>query len=245
MIPPREAWNGARAAREPLPGTVHGGGNGLKLKLDSAVRGVKDGAGRGLETVQRWPRNKQLAAGGAALAVVVVLGWASRGRGAKTQPSAQATSAAPVSASFETQLYNDRGINVKVPKTWKHSAAGSYVDYVDPEDNKHKVRILVEKSNGTPSSFLKVAENGLTKNFTSCPKPYHRVNLTTATIAGQEGGVLEYQCGAGTTARHGLWGAVISNGKAYSFFLTSSETQFQDSKPIFDEMVASYKLTSS
>ena len=40
-----------------------------------------------------------------------------------------------------------------------------------------------------------------------------------------------------------MWGAVIENGKAYSFYLTTKESQFADSKPIFDEMVKTYELS--
>ncbi|MDT4992214.1 MAG: eukaryotic-like serine/threonine-protein kinase [Actinoplanes sp.] len=246
VIPPRAAWNGARAAREPLPGTVHGSGGGSsKITIDALMRTVKDGTGHGIEAVKGWPRTKQLAAGGCALAVavVLVLVFSLGGGGGGAEPQAGSTSATAVAASFGTQVYNDRGITVKVPKAWRHNAGGIWVDYVDPQDSKHKVRILVEKSNGSPSSFLKIAEKGLKNNNTSCPNSYQRVNLTTTTISGQDGAVLEYQCGSGSTARHGLWGAIIADRKAYSFFLTSSEEQFPDSKPIFDEMIASYKVS--
>ena len=57
--------------------------------------------------------------------------------------------------------------------------------------------------------------------------------------------MLEYKCGTGEQARHGLWGAVIAGGKAYSFFLTSNESQFAASKPIFDQMIKTYALQAS
>jgi hypothetical protein len=161
-----------------------------------------------------------------------------------TTTTPQAGADSPVPASFQTQDYDDRGISVKVPKDWKRSAAGEWVDYADPADPKRKVRILVETSNGTPTSFLKVAENGLKTRSTSCPDPYDRVSLTKSTISGQSGAVLEYTCGTGNSARHGLWGAVISDKHAYSFYLTTNATQFADSKPIFDEMLKTYTLSN-
>ena len=88
-----------------------------------------------------------------------------------TQPAAAPASGAPVNASFDTQIYNAKGLSVKVPKSWKKNTGGSYVDYVDPDDSKHKARILVENGSGSAESFLKVAENGLRKNKTSCPTP--------------------------------------------------------------------------
>jgi eukaryotic-like serine/threonine-protein kinase len=245
VIPPSTDWqHGTRAA-----GTVVRSPSAKRrAAVDNAVNGVRSTTARAVTTVKGWPRNKQLAAGGAGLVVLVliVVAFSLGGGGGDTKPTAQATSpAAPVNASFETQLYKDRGITVKVPKTWHRSAVGSWVDYADPNDSKRKVRILVEKSGGTPTSFLNVAENGLRTKSTSCPKPYKRVSLKPATISGEDGAILEYTCGTGESARHGLWGAVVTNGHAYSFYLTTKESQFAESKPIFDEMLSTYALQAS
>jgi hypothetical protein len=45
--------------------------------------------------------------------------------------------------------------------------------------------------------------------------------------------------------RHGIWGAVIVDGKAYHFYLTVPDAQFAASKVIFDEMVRSFQLNLS
>jgi eukaryotic-like serine/threonine-protein kinase len=132
---------------------------------------------------------------------------------------------------------------VKVPKGWTRKASGVWVDYIDPDDKLRKVRILVENSKATPEKFLSVAESGLQNRSTSCPKPYDRVTLKPMQIAGRDGAVLEYTCGDGPDARHGMWGAVIEGGKAYSFYLTTKESRFADSRPIFDEMANSYALS--
>ena len=243
VIPPRAAWNGARAAAEPFPRAA----SGPKATLDKALGSARSYGESALTTVKGWSRNRQLAVGGSALAVVLllVLVFSLTGGGGKTPATTpQAGGDAPVPASFQTQDYNDRGITVKVPKEWQRNASGAWVDYYDPDDTKRKVRILVEKSSGTPTSFLGVAENGLRNRSTSCPDPYHRVGLKKTAIAGQDGAVLEYTCGSGDSARHGLWGAVISQGKAYSFYLTTKESQFAESKPIFDEMIKTYTLQS-
>jgi hypothetical protein len=54
--------------------------------------------------------------------------------------------------------------------------------------------------------------------------------------------VLEYTCGSGDEARHTLWATVVEDGTAYSFFLSVRDSQFQDRRVIFDEMVASFQL---
>ncbi|GIF24436.1 serine/threonine protein kinase [Actinoplanes tereljensis] len=247
VIPPRQAWDGARAAREPMGGTVVSSPSvKRKQMIDNAVGTVRQTADRAITTVKGWERNKQLIAGGSALAVVILLvvvfSLVGNSGGTTAPPAAQETVSEPAAAAIETQEYNDRGISVQVPKGWTRKASGTWVDYVDPNDAKHKVRILVEKSSGTPSSFLGVAETTLKTKSTNCPKPYTRVNLAKTTISGKDGAVLEYTCGTGDTARHGLWGAVITNGKAYSFYMTATEAQFAESRPIFDEMIKTYTL---
>jgi hypothetical protein len=248
-LPPRYAWDGGRSGREPLGGTVVTSPAAKRAAMvDKAVGSVKEAVGKAVATFQGWPRNKQLIAGGGALAVVVllVLLFSLTGGGkAPTTPAAQPTGGQDSAPAFATQAYNDKGVTVQVPKGWTRKAAGSYVDYVDPADAKRKVRILVEKGTAAPSSFLGIAEKNLKKNAASCPGPYARVGLTKITISGKDGAVLEYTCGSGDDSRHGMWGAVVTGGRAYSFFMTSSEAQFADSKPIFDEMIRTYTLTDA
>lgn len=243
VLPPRGAWQGS-----PMPGTVVGRPSAERgAALDKAVSGVREGTGRLVTTIKGWPRRQQLIAGGGALAVLILLVVviSTTGGDDKTsQPVAGPASGAPVNASFDTQIYNAKGVSVKVPKSWKKNSGQSYVDYVDPGDSKHKVRILVEGAGGTPESFLKVAANNLKGNKTSCPTPYKQIGVTPTQIAGHDGAVLEYKCGSGDSERHGLWGAIVTDGHAYSFFVTSTEDQFAASKPIFDEMLSSYKLAS-
>lgn len=243
VLPPRGAWQGAPMGGTVVtsPGARRGGG------LDKALTGVREGTGRLVTTIKGWPRKQQLIAGGGALAVLILLivVISSTGGGDKpTQPIAGPASGAPVNASFDTQIYNAKGVSVKVPKAWKKASGQSYVDYVDPDDSKHKVRILVEDAGGTPESFLKVAANNLKGNKTSCPTPYKQIGITSKQIAGHDGAVLEYKCGTGDSERHGLWGAIVTGGHAYSFFVTSTEDQFAASQPVFDEMLSSYKLAS-
>ena len=39
--------------------------------------------------------------------------------------------------------------------------------------------------------------------------------------------------------------AVIFDGKAYSFYLTSTDARFEESRPIFDEMTNTFKLNAA
>jgi hypothetical protein len=246
VVPPREAWDGARAAREPWPGTVVQSPSAKRRAMvENAVGAVRGASGRAVTTVKGWPRKQQMIAGGGALAVVLLLVLVfSLSGGGDPAPTAEApASQAPAAASFATQTYDDRGIKVNEPKDWTRNApkAGVWVDYVDPQNKLRKVRILVENSKATPEKFLGVAESTLKKSA-NCPKPYNKVALNPQTIAGRPGAVLEYTCGTGGEARHGLWGAIIENGKAYSFYLTTTDETFGDSRQIFDEMVRTYAL---
>jgi hypothetical protein len=161
---------------------------------------------------------------------------------------AGAPTAAPSAAAFPTQQHAERGVAVNVPKGWRRAGGGKtvYFDYIDPDDSGRKVRILVENvsSKASPTGFLQAAERGLKGNAKSCPKPYARVDLRDGELDGRVSAELEYTCGEGGTQRHGVWGAVVNGGKAYSFFMTSTEERFTESKPIFDEMVRSFQLTT-
>ncbi|MCM4083990.1 serine/threonine-protein kinase [Paractinoplanes hotanensis] len=254
VLPPRGAWNGNRSAHDPMSGgtVVTSPSAKRKAMIDKAVTTARQTTGKAVTTFKGWPQKQQLIAGGGALAVVVLLivvfSLVGSGNDDPGTPQAGSTGAAAVKpAALPTQQYNDRGITVAVPKAWNKKSGGVWVDYVDPDDAKRKVRILVEdaSSRATPQSFLGVAENTLKTRSTNCPKPYAQVGMTDTKIAGRDGAVLEYTCGTGDQARHGLWGAVIAGGKAYSFFLTSNESQFAASKPIFDQMIKTYALQSS
>ncbi|MEV7622330.1 protein kinase [Actinoplanes sp. NPDC089786] len=250
VVPPRRSWdNGAPAST----GNQYGGGRIVqspsakrRAMVDNAVATVRTTADRAVTTVKGWSPKQQLIAGGGALvvliALILVIAIPGGDDPAKTPTAAGQQSQAPPPAAFPTQEYHDRGINVNVPKGWSRKSGGSWVDYVDPKNRLRKVRILVETSKATPEKFLGVAENTLRTRSTNCPKPYKQVSLEPQSIAGRDGAVLEYTCGSGPEGRHGKWGAVIRDGKAYSFFLTTTEATFADSTPIFDEMLSSYAL---
>jgi hypothetical protein len=249
VIPPREQWNGARAAGLTAGGTVHvASGARRRAMIDNAVRTVRRTTEQAVTTVKGWPRNTQLAAAGG-LAVLLVLSLVMLFSGGdddtSPDPIAGPSVAGTARAAFDTQVHTDRRFTVNVPKGWNRKAAGDWVDYIDPDDKVRKVRILVESSKGTSSSFLGVVANGLRKGTSTCPNPYAQVSLTPATVAGLEAGVLEYTCGSGDTARHGRWGTVVRDGKAYSFYLITKESRYAESAMIFDEMVRSFNLAAA
>jgi eukaryotic-like serine/threonine-protein kinase len=200
-----------------------------------------------VERVKTWPqRTKLLATGGIAVLVVAAslaamnLGGASGGPPAGA--SATQESPTPVPAIPVVQ-HAARGISVSVPQGWKQTSAGSWIDFTDPDDARRKVRLIVEDAGSDPVKFMQVAENGLKSRTTSCAKPYAQVELREdVQLAGQAAAELEYTCGQGDQKRHGIWRAVLQDGKAYSFFLTAREGRFAESRPIFDEMVRTFKL---
>ncbi|GLH98241.1 serine/threonine-protein kinase [Phytohabitans aurantiacus] len=201
-----------------------------------------------MTTVQRWPRKVQIGAA-AGLAAVVLLGvivLASGGDEVRNNP-AQVGSTEQAAPAFPTQTHSERGVTVNVPDGWKKSSANLYIDYTDPDDSGRRVRILVEdaNSNPAPTRFMEIAGNGLKKNTKTCVRPYKQVGLTEVEVGGKPAGELEYTCGSGNTMRHGVWRAIVQNGKAYSFYLTATESRFDESKVIFDEMVRTFQVSAS
>ncbi|WP_346536572.1 serine/threonine-protein kinase [Micromonospora sp. DPT] len=209
---------------------------------------VKGTGGKLVATVQGWPRKLQFAAAGG-LAVVLLIGMITMFGGGDEEPNApaQVQPSAPAAGGElpEMQEHNARGVRVMVPKGWKKATGGSYVDYVDPQDDGRKVRILVEKGGSSSMRWAEVAEDGLKNRFKSCPKPYSQIGLTEQELAGEPAAELEYTCGDGEAKRHGVWRGVVHEGKVYSFYLSATDAKFAESKPIFDEMVKSFQLTAA
>ncbi|MEV4541574.1 serine/threonine-protein kinase [Micromonospora echinaurantiaca] len=214
----------------------------------SPVDRVRRVGGELVGTVKGWPRKVQLAAAGG-LAVVLLIGAVALFSGgddpAPPPPQAQPTTAAPAGPGVEMQEHSARGVRVMVPKGWEKATGGSYTDYVDPEDDGRKVRVITEKFTSNSMRWAEVAENGLKTRSKSCVEPYAQVSLTETTLAGKPAAELEYTCGEGDTMRHGVWRGVVTDGKAYSFYLTSTDSNFEESKPIFDEMVKTFQLTDA
>ncbi|MGB2568204.1 protein kinase domain-containing protein [Micromonospora citrea] len=228
-----QPWTAAPA--DPAPGS--GGG---------AFDKVKGTGGQLVTTVKGWPRKLQLAAAGG-LAVVLLVGVIALSGGDDPAPPApqQAQPTAPAGgAAPEMQEHSGKGVRLMVPKGWQRKSAGDWVDYVDPADESRKVRILVEKGGRTSMGWAEVAEQNLQK-FKSCAKPYNRVDLTEQKLAGKDAAELEYTCGDGDTMRHGVWRGLVDGGRIYSFYLTSTDAKFGESRPIFDEMVQSFQLTAA
>jgi hypothetical protein len=246
VIPPREHWNDSAARRE---GTVHAAsGARRRAFVANAVQTVRQKTGQAVTAVRGWPRNTQLiAAGGVAVVLALSLILLTSGgpddktpgQQAKADPTASAARTLPVTR------FNDRGVSVNVPRGWQSRPGKSYVDFVDPKDEGRKVRIVVDENiNVPPARFMEIAEKTL-KNSRNCPKPYQRVALRAdVQAAGRDAAELEYTCGD-DKARHGVWRAVVQNGKAYSFYLTSTEDRFDQSQPIFAEMVRSFEVTAA
>jgi hypothetical protein len=164
------------------------------------------------------------------------------GAGATPGPDGGGSARAGAPLYPDVKEVSHRGITVNVPKDWKKSPGGnSYVDYAD--DTDRFVRINVEASSNSPEAFLKVAEAGLKGG--NCNGPYERVGLADATMDGRKGALLEYTCGEGDRKRHGVWSAVVVDGKAYHFFLSSPESAAADSRIVHDEMMRSFDLAVS
>jgi hypothetical protein len=181
-----------------------------------------------------------------AIAAIAALSLSGGDGGSPAPPAASASGGPSTPADrplIAVQRFaDDRGIVVNVPKDWTKSTGGSYVDFTDQAGGR-KVRINVENAGSTARRFLLTAESGLKNNPSRCRTPYERLALREAVLAARDDAAeLEYTCGT-DEKRHGLWRAVVVNGKAYHFYLTTTDAQFAESRVIYDEMVRSFQLS--
>ncbi len=186
---------------------------------------------------------------GAALIVVLAIVLASTSGGdaqppAPTAGASPSASAGPPKPDFAVQTFtDDRGMSVSVPADWKKQSAASYTNFVDPNDGSQRMRLNVESVGGASAKeFLTGAERNLKNKI--C-KGYSRVGLTDITLDGQPAAQLEYTCGSGKDLRHGIWAATVYGRKAYHFYLTVPDKDFTKDLPIYQEMVATFKLTAA
>jgi serine/threonine protein kinase len=211
--------------------------------------GMATDAARGvLSAVRSWSRRTQALVAGGVVAILVIAGIliATSGPSTPSQPTAHTATTGSPSPSFAVTAFHDsRGITVDVPADWKKSTGGSYTDFTDPKDDSRRVRINVEASGSdSPLHFLEVAERGL-KNPSRCTAPYQRIALKSIKLGTRDAAELEYTCGSGTGKRHGIWAATTSGGHAYHFYLSVPDSEFEQSVPIFNEMVSTFQLTTS
>ncbi|MFF0150352.1 serine/threonine-protein kinase [Micromonospora sp. NPDC005203] len=252
-------YGGAPEATQRIGGTYGGGnqwsvpGTGQPWATSPAPSGggtlgkARATGGQLVSTVKGWPRKVQLAAAGglAVVLLLTVVALTSGGDPPPNTPAAQPSASAPAASTVEMEEHAARGIQVMVPKGWKKATGPSYTDYIDPEDSGRKVRIITEKWSSDANRWAETAANGLKTRSTSCVKPYQQLNASDTQLDSRPAAEFEYTCGEGDVMRHGVWRGVAEGGKAYSFYLTSTNAKFAESKPIFDEMARTFKLTGA
>ncbi|MFI5843664.1 protein kinase [Catenuloplanes sp. NPDC051500] len=216
-----------------------------------ALGSAKRVGNQAVDTVKSWPRRTQaLAAAGTAAVLILVVVLFNLGGGEKKAetPTAEApppTTAPPV-PTVSSEPYSDRGVSVQFPAGWDTAdSAKAYVDFTDPDDKGRRLRILIEGAKNGLVKYVDASENYLQNTPSACAAPYTQIARGPAEVSGQEAIDVEYTCGTGETARHGIRRFVVVSGKAYSFNLTTLDSQFAESRPIFDQLVPSFKVTES
>ncbi len=229
---------------QPPYGTVHGRPRDGGMLAD-IMTGTRQGASGLLRRFRALPKAAQLGiAGGVAVVLVLgIVGLAGGFGGGSSSPGARpAASASPSGPAFAVTAYQDpRKFSLNVPSGWTKSGS-TYFDFTDPKDSDRKLRVNVEKAGSSNADYMAAVERAL-KDPKKCPAPYNRVSLTTdVTLDGHPAAELEYTCGTGPDARHGIWRATVIDKQAYEFYLSVEDSRFAESKPIYDEAVKSYQL---
>ncbi|MFG2053644.1 serine/threonine-protein kinase [Micromonospora sp. NPDC048930] len=226
--------------------SVPGTGQPWAAPAPAGGPGRAKGVGQLVGTVKGWPRKVQLAVAGG-VAVLLLVGVIALSGGGDKQPppivSSLPTGSAQATPPVDMQEESVKGVTLQVPKGWdKRTSGGVFVDFVDPQQDGRKVRVLAEKWDGTPTRWAESASRNLRDRSKACAKPYEQLAMTETTLAGKPAAEFEYTCGDGDTKRHGVWRGVVQDGKVYSFYLTANEADFAASKPIFDAMASSFKF---
>lgn len=227
----------ARGTPRPgLPRAAAGLASGALVRLGAAAR--------------QLPRGVQLGTlAGVAAAVVAGTFWllspgGDPDQGPPATPGGAGPTLAPTSAPPEreplvpVQQFAERGVVVNLPDGWEEiDRTEIRVDFNDPSDPDARIRLLQEPSGADAMRFIEIIEPNI-----SCPDPYERESLSEIELAGEPAALLEYVCGSGDDTRHSLWATVVRDGTAYSFYLSVPESQIDERRPIFEEMIASFRF---
>ncbi|WP_345628900.1 serine/threonine-protein kinase [Rugosimonospora acidiphila] len=225
---------------QPQRGTVHGKPRGGGMLAD-----ISAGAKPLLNRFRGLPKAAQagIVGGVAVVLVIAIIGLAGGFGGGSSTPAARASAAAsPSGPGLPVVKYSDpRGFSLNVPADWKQTGS-SYFDFTDPKDPLRRLRVNVETAGNSNADYMKAVGRAL-DNPKVCTAPYKQVALNDdVTLSGHPAAELEYTCGTGPDARHGIWRATVIDKKAYEFYLSVEDSRFAASKPIYDEAVESYKL---
>lgn len=229
---------------------VAGGGAGARTRAGAARAAgpVAAVAGRAAAVAGQVPRRwAVVAAGVTAVALVGVILAVNAGDGQTESPPTAtgptgrpSASPSPDGALIPVQRFDERGMVVNLPQEWRETGRTDIrVDFADPQDESARVRLLREPSGAEAARFIEIVEPNIES---SCDDPYQRVGLSEIEVAGEPAAQLEYTCGSGDGARHSLWATVVRDEVAYSFFLSVRESQFEQRRVVFDEMVRSFRF---
>ncbi|WP_229075713.1 serine/threonine-protein kinase [Actinoplanes sp. DH11] len=249
VIPPHQPWGGSG---DPRPGTVvMSPAAKRRATMGKVTTATRETGEKLVTTFRSWPRNKQLISGGAAAAVVLilVLVFSLGGSGddgdnpGGTDLAAQPAPSAPAAQPVQTQDFegND-SIKVQVPAGWTRTSGQTYVDYVNPENKQVKVRVLLEKGSIAPRRFVEETAPATLRKSKNCPKPYTQGETIDVEVSGNPGAQFEYTCGEGEAKRHGIWRMTTVGNRMYSFYLTTPDAAFADSKKYFDKMAETFQI---
>ena len=183
----------------------------------------------------------------AAIVLLATLGAAGMFGGGGAPAAVQ--SAAPLASSgpaFAVQAVHDgRGFDLEVPAAWARNAPknSTYFDYVDPADSSRWLRLNIENAGADATKYIQVVAGSFAKDTRKCAAPFKIITQRSdVKLAGRDAAELEYTCGDGPKARHGIERATVINKKAYLVYLSVEDGRFAESKAIFDHAVDSYQL---
>jgi len=195
---------------------------------------------------KRKPDNKMrlaIAAGIAAVLVIVTVSWAMWDKDSKESPQGQqhASSAPPSPTRSPGDDVNFADMTVLGPKGWKQSPSSSFVDIQHPNDGDRRIRVNAVANETNARGVLEYAFNNTLRN--TCVDGLEQVGLKDVELGGAKGAELEFMCTPkGKAPKHGRWRIAVVGGKMRHVYLLTWEANFQDDNAYFETAVKSFRL---
>jgi hypothetical protein len=216
-----------------------------------AVR--RDTRGGLVAKVRALPRGARigLAAG---LAAVVLVGTVAAANGmfgggsgnpdaaGSTTPGPKTSASTSTSPQAQAVVYAGKGYKVTVPAGWEKRAITNGIEFHDPKQTRRYVRVQVYTGKNVDTAIESKSKD--LQKPTNC-EIYEEIGIAPATLASIAGSQLEYSCTPkGEDPRHGTYTVITSGGKTYRIQTSTWATDYESTKPVFEQFAQSFALAA-
>lgn len=143
---------------------------------------------------------------------------------------------AEIPAGF-VEYADDRGFTVAAPEGWQATSVRSAVIDVSEPGGERFLRLI---TGDKPASTLVNGFEAAEQSFSDTHDNYRRIALEPTSYRGLKAAVWEFTYDKAGVTRHVSWLNFVDGDETYGLYLSTPQSQWDDSKPILDTAAKSF-----